>query len=90
MCHSFPEPKMKCSNRLFCLTKSKSKIDLIYNLTINERNLCLSVFLSVCPSIISTTVHPVDFIRGGCIAEDPRRCSVECDVVWMSQAIGLF
>ncbi len=36
------------------------------NLTINGRSLCLSV----CSSIISTTVHPV--ILGGCIAEDPR------------------
>ncbi len=40
--------------------------------------------LSVCPSIISTTVHPIDFILGGCIAEDPRKCSVKCEVVWMS------
>ncbi len=28
--------------------------------TINARNLCLSVRLSLCPSIISTTAHPID------------------------------
>ncbi len=30
------------------------------------------VCLSVCPSIISTTVHPIDVTLGRCIAEDPR------------------
>ncbi len=38
---------------------------------------CGSVCLSVCPSIISTTAHLIDFILGGCIAEDPRECSVK-------------
>ncbi len=41
-------------------------------------------FLSVCPSIISTTVHLIDFTLDRCVAEDPRKCSVECEVVWMS------
>ncbi len=33
--------------------------------------------LSVCPSIISTTVHPIDFTLVGCVAEDPRKCNVK-------------
>ncbi len=43
--------------------------------------------VSVCPLIVSTTVHPIDFTLGGCLAEDSRKCSVEsqeCEVVWMS------
>ncbi len=40
--------------------------------------------LSVCPSSISTTVHPIDFTLGGYIAEDSKKCSVECQVAWMS------
>ncbi len=40
--------------------------------------------LPVCPSIISTTVHSIDFTLGGCIADDRRKCSVESEVVWMS------
>ncbi len=36
--------------------------------------------VSVCSSIISTTVHPIDFTLGGCTAEDPRKCSVEREV----------
>ncbi len=40
--------------------------------------------LSVCSSIISTAVHLIDFTLGGCISEDPRKCSVDCEVVWMS------
>lgn len=31
----------------------------------------------------STTIHPTDFTISGCIAEDPRKCSVEFEVVWM-------
>lgn len=30
----------------------------------------------VCPSIFLTTVHPIDFILCGCIAEDTRKCGV--------------
>ncbi len=44
----------------------------------------LSFCLSVCPSIILTTVHSIDLTLGECVAEDPRKCSVECEVVWMS------
>ena len=40
--------------------------------------------VSVCPSIFSTTVDPINFTLGGCIAEDPRKRRVECEVVWMS------
>ncbi len=43
----------------------------------------LSVCLSVCLSIISTTVHPINLTLGRCIAEDPMKCSVECEVIWM-------
>ncbi len=31
--------------------------------------------LSICSSIISTTVHPINFTHAGCIAEGPRKCS---------------
>ncbi len=41
--------------------------------------------LSVCPGVISTTVPLIDFTLGGCI-EDQRKCSVECEVVWMSDS----
>ncbi len=34
----------------------------------------------VCLSIIK----PIDFTLGGRIAEDLRKCSVECEAVWMS------
>ncbi len=43
-----------------------------------------SNYLSVCPSNISITVHLIDFTLGRCIAEDPRKCSVECKVILMS------
>ncbi len=36
----------------------------------------ISVCLSVCIFIMSRTVHPVDFTCGGCVAADPRECSV--------------
>jgi len=26
-------------------------------------------------------VHPIDFILGGFIAEDPRKCCVQCELV---------
>ncbi len=38
---------------------------------------------SVCHSIISTTIHPIDFTLGRCIAEDPRKCSFKCEDVWV-------
>ena len=40
---------------------------------------CVSFLL-----IFSTTVHPINFTLGGCIAEDLRQCSSACEVVWMS------
>lgn len=36
---------------------------------------------------ISTTIHPIKFILGGCIAEEPRKCSVECKILWMSSSL---
>ena len=42
--------------------------------------------LYVCPSIFLTTVHLIDFTLTGCIAEDLRNCSVECEVVWLSSS----
>ncbi|KAI9528092.1 hypothetical protein NQZ68_023072, partial [Dissostichus eleginoides] len=30
------------------------------------------------------TFHPIALTLGGCIAEEPRKCSVECEVVRMS------
>lgn len=50
----------------------------IVNLTVKER---IFVCLSACPLIFSTTAHPIDFMLGVCIAEGPRKCSVECEVV---------
>ncbi len=47
-----------------------------FSVTINRRS------LSVCPSIISPTCHLIDFTLGGCIAEDPSKCSVEC-LLWI-------
>ena len=35
-------------------------------------------------AMFSTTVHLIDFTLAGCTAEDPRKRSVECEVVWMS------
>ncbi len=58
----------------------------LYNyelLTINRRSLCLSVCLSF---DFLTTIHPIGFIVGGCIARVPRKCSAECEVVWMSSS----
>jgi len=40
----------------------------------------------VCPSIFLTTTNPIEFTLGGCIAEDPRKCGVECGVVWVSNS----
>ncbi len=30
------------------------------------------------------SVRPMDFTLGGCVAEEQRELSVECEVVWMS------
>lgn len=43
-------------------------------------SVCMYVFLS----ITSTTIHPIDFAFGGCIAEEPKKCSVGCEVVCMN------
>ena len=42
------------------------------------RKLCLyaCMYVYVCPSHIWTSVHPIYFTLGGCIAEDQRKCSV--------------
>ncbi len=55
----------------------------LFHLNINARNLCLSV----CSSIISTTVHPIGSTLGVHIAEDPRKCSVKCEVFRMSGSL---
>ncbi len=52
------------------------------HLTVNGRCICLSV----CPLIISTTIHPINYTLCGCIVQHPRKCSVECEVVWMSSS----
>lgn len=44
----------------------------------NARTLSMSVL-----RFISTSVRP-DGPLGGCISEDPRKCSDECEGVWMS------
>lgn len=41
----------------------------------------VSVCLSVCNSILSTTAHPIDFTPCRFIAEDPRKCSVDSEVI---------
>lgn len=35
----------------------------------------------VCPSHILTTVNRIHFTLGGCVADDPRECCAECEVV---------
>ena len=45
-------------------------------------SVCLSVCMYVCLLRISKTVHPIDFTLGGCIAGDPRTCSVEFGALW--------
>lgn len=42
--------------------------------------------LCVCSLHFSTTVYPIYLTLGGCIAEDPRNCSVECEDVWTSSS----
>jgi len=31
--------------------------------------------------IFLATAHPIDFPLGECLAEDPRDCGVECEVI---------
>jgi len=33
--------------------------------------------MSICPQIFSTTAQPINFTLGRCMAEDPRKCSVD-------------
>ncbi len=68
---------MICQATWMILAKRNEQNTPKFYLTINGRSLCLSI----CPSIISTTVHPTDFTLGGRISE---YCSTECEVVWMS------
>jgi len=39
-------------------------------------------------ALIFATIHPIDFKLGGCIAEDPRKCSFECKAVCMRGSLG--
>lgn len=43
-----------------------------------------SVCMDACLSIFSKTVHPIDVTLGRCVAEDPKKCSVEWEAVWMN------
>ncbi|KAF7648862.1 hypothetical protein LDENG_00150870, partial [Lucifuga dentata] len=60
----------------FCIIRNNYKF----------RNLCLcpSICLSVCGTNISRTWHYMKLKFGRFIAQDPRTCSVMCEVVWMS------
>lgn len=49
------------------------------------RNLRLNIHLSVCLLIFSTTIHLINFKLHRCIAEDPRKCNVACEVFWTSE-----
>lgn len=46
--------------------------------------------ISVCMTSFSTTAHPVNFKLCGCIAEHPRKCSVDCEVFWMNSSQDSF
>ena len=43
-----------------------------------------SLRMSSFPEVFSTTIHLINFTLGGCIAEDPRKRSVQWEVVWIS------
>lgn len=51
------------------------------NLTIKE-GISARLYVCECLLCISTTIYPIDFTIGGCIAGNPRKCSVEREV-WM-------
>lgn len=46
------------------------------------------IYMYACPSLffLFLTTVPVDFTLGGCIADNPGKCSVECEVVLVEQA----
>ena len=46
----------------------------------------MSVPLSI-PLILSTSVHTIDFLLAGWTSEDPRKRSVECEVVRRSGSL---
>ena len=54
-----------------------------------KKNLCLHMCVCVSPLLFKTAVHPFFFTLGKSIAVDPRKCSVECEVVWMSGFLTL-
>lgn len=42
----------------------------------------IEVSVSVCPSIFSAIVNPIDFVLGWCISEDPKDVLiVECEAL---------
>jgi len=46
--------------------------------------MCVCMYIYVCLSMVLTTMHLIEFTLGVCIVRDPRKCSVECEVVRMS------
>lgn len=40
--------------------------------------------MEVCKTIFSTTIHPINFTHGRYNVEEPRKYSVECEVIWIN------
>lgn len=61
-------------------------VDLHQNLTNPSRNLYASVNLPFRSLLLSTIIHPIHFIFGGCVAGDYIKCSANIEVVQQSSS----
>lgn len=61
-------------------------VDLHQNLTNPSRNLYASVSLPIWSLLLSTIIHPIHFIFGGCVAGDYIKCSAKIEVVQQSSS----
>lgn len=61
-------------------------VDLHQNLTNPSRNLYASVSLPTWSLLLSTIIHPIHFIFGGCVAGDYIKCSAKIEVVQQSSS----
>lgn len=61
-------------------------VDLNQNLTNQSRNVYASVSLPIWSLLLSTTIHPIHFKFGGCIAGDYIKCSAKFEVVQLSSS----
>lgn len=64
-------------------------VDLNQNLTNQSRNVYASVSLPIWSLLLSTTIHPIHFKFGGCIAGDYIKCSAKFEVVQLSSSSSL-